>query len=379
VRSRRLLLLTPDFPPATGGIQRLLSEFCTYFTRRGWRISVVAPALWPDDTPHPDTPFALRRTRARWSPRTRFAVLAEMMSVAARTPADIVLAGHVATLPPAAVATARRRPLAAMAYGSELWSPRGARIARLLHRRVGRFIAISNFTKREVERLGIEAERIGVATPGAAIPDPPEDWQQRLAHLGLASHRGRIDPFLLTIARLSDPHKGQDIVIRSMGALVSRYPGLKYVIAGQGDLRDHLERIAAVTGVADAVRFVGGVDEPTKRSLLAGCRALAMPSREARAAGQFEGFGIALVEAGLARRPVIAGNSGGMPEAVIHRETGLLINPLSTVEFADAASLLLDNAALADALGDGGRERALAEFTWERFGERMDRELSALS
>jgi phosphatidyl-myo-inositol dimannoside synthase len=163
-----------------------------------------------------------------------------------------------------------------------------------------------------------------------------------------------------------------------MPALAARHPGLHYVIAGDGPLRSHLERIVTTSGSAHAILMAGAVDEPTKWSLLMGCYALVMPSREAPAAAQFEGFGIAFVEAALAGRPVIAGNSGAIPEVVRHDETGLLVDPRSAAATADAASRLLDDPRLATELGKRARERAVQEFAWERAVERMERTLRGL-
>jgi phosphatidylinositol alpha-1,6-mannosyltransferase len=377
VNTPRLLLLTPDVPPAPGGVQRLLGKFCASLARAGWDVSVVAAAgpgagVWDDAAP-----FGIRRTRAPWGPRTGAAVLAEMVAAGVRTPTDIVLAGHVVSLP-SAVAAARGRPLAVMVYGSELWSPRGRRMVQRFGDRVDSFIAISEFTRGVTEQLGVDRERITVARPGGDLPQPPADWRRRLVRLGVPSNRGDTAPFLVTLARLAEPHKGHDVVIRTMPALVARHPGLHYVIAGDGPLRSHLKRIVATSGSEHAVLMTAAVDEPTKRSLLMGCCALVMPSREAPAAAQFEGFGVALVEAAIAARPVIAGRSGAIPEVVIDGETGLLVDPRSPVAIADAVSRLLDDPRLATELGERARERALREFGWDRFVELVERELRRL-
>jgi phosphatidylinositol alpha-1,6-mannosyltransferase len=265
-----------------------------------------------------------------------------------------------------------------MAYGSELWSPRGRGLVRRFGRRIGRFLAISEFTRRETEKLGVDPQRVCVVRPGGDLPSLPADWRPRLERLGLAGKGGDPEPFLLTVARLAEPHKGQDVVIRSMPALARSYPEVRYVIAGDGPLRDHFRAVAKVSSISHAVLITGMVDELTKRSLLEGCRAFVMPSREAPAAAQFEGFGIAFVEAALAGRPVIAGASGAVPEVVSHGETGLLVDPHNPVAIIDAASRILGDQAFANAMGERARARALREFTWVDAIERMNRELRML-
>ena len=374
--SPRLLLLTPDFPPVHGGIQQMLAEGAAHLSDRGWRVTVVAPSSPGAEAWDRSAPFAVVRTRATWGPRSAPAVLAEMLIAALRIRSDVVLAGHVAVLPPLLVSP-RGAPVAAVVHGSELWSPQGARLVRRVRQRVARFVAVSEFTRGQLEQLGVASTRIRVAHNGGDAPTVPPDWRERLTGLGLPA-APEAPPFLLTIARLAEPHKGQDVVLRALPALVARHPGLRYVVAGDGPLRAHLRRIAATSGVGDALVMTGSVDEPTKAALLAGCRAVVLLSREAPAAAQFEGFGIALVEAAFARRPVIAGRSGGIPEVVRDRETGLLVDPTSPVAFAEAASTLVDDSAYADALGERAQARAQSEFTWTAAGRRMEGALADL-
>ena len=117
--------------------------------------------------------------------------------------------------------------------------------------------------------------------------------------------------------------------------------------------------------------FLGQTDEATRDALFRSCRALVMISREARAAGQFEGFGLVYIEAARAGRPSIAGLAGGAPEVVVDGETGLTVDPDDIVGVVEAALRLLENPAFADELGARARLRAEAEFTWEAASARL--------
>jgi phosphatidylinositol alpha-1,6-mannosyltransferase len=295
-----------------------------------------------------------------------------MLLAGQRAVADLVVAGHILVLP-IALAVAGRRPVATMVYGSDLWSPRAEWIVRRLGGRCERFVAISEFTRHETERLGVTRDRIRVANPGASVASVPEDWSTRLQRLGLRGDDGAAAPFVLTIARLAEPHKGQDVVIRALPAIVARHPGLRYVIAGEGPLRDHFRRIARASGIENSVVITGSVSEATKATLLKQCAALIMVSRESRTASAFEGFGLAFIEAALSRRPVIAGDSGAIPEVVRHGETGLLVDPRSPVATAEAVSLLLDDPGYAEALATAAHARAIREFEWPAAVDRLER------
>jgi phosphatidylinositol alpha-1,6-mannosyltransferase len=293
-----------------------------------------------------------------------------------RAAPDLVVAGHLAVLP-AAAACAGRRPIALMAYGSELWAGWSRPIVGLLRSRVQRVVAISAFTGAECRRLGFED--VVVCAPGAELPDIDEDTSAVLAGFGLlAAPDGDPRPYLLTVARMNEPHKGHELVIRSLPTLLTSVPGLRYVVAGEGPRRRDLYALAMEHGVADSVLFTGEVTAAVKGALLRHCRALVMPSGELREAGEFEGFGLVFIEAALAGRPVIAGRAGGAPDAVVHGRTGLLVDPASAEDFAQAALLLLEDPQLGDRLGAAGRERAVGEYTMLAAAGRVDKVLRGL-
>ena len=366
--SPRLLIATTDFPPSHGGIQRLLHELASRLASR-WRITVVAPAA--DDARGYDeqAPFRVLRTGRDWR-GSPIGVLAEMAAIVLRTRADLLLAGHLNSLPPLFAATPAR-PKVVLVHGSELWAPRTRLLARVLGPRVARTMAVSAFTAGEAARAGLRAEGIVVTPNGAGLAPAP--GQQIVAGLGLGGV-----PFFLTVSRLDEPHKGHDVFLRSLPAVRARHPDVVYVIAGQGPLAPELSRLADRLGVGSAVRMLGAVDEQTKAALLASCRAFVMVSREQRRPALFEGFGIGYIEAALAGRPALGGASGGVADAVVDGQTGLLVDPASVPAVAAAALRLLDDPRLADTLGAQARIRAQRDFTWEVAIGRMERCLESV-
>src|SRR5216117_2362901 len=118
-------------------------------------------------------------------------------------------------------------------------------------------------------------------------------------------------------------------------------------------------------GLADRVRFFGGIDDQALPAFYGLGSVYVGASRRAERLG-FEGFGISLVEASACGLPVVAGDSGGIPEAVRDGETGLLVPSEEPAAFADAISRLLADAALARRLGDNGRRAVEGHFNWDR-------------
>jgi phosphatidylinositol alpha-1,6-mannosyltransferase len=341
-----------------------------------WDLTVVAPAASGAATHDASVPYAVKRTRFAWGGPRSAAVLAEMAMLTRRVQSHMVVAGHLLTIP-SAITAGRDRALVAFLYGSELWAPKAQRVLRAFARRPSGYVAISQFTASIAALEGVPRERIEIVEPGAASLPRPEGWRERLGSLGLTTRYGNVVPFFLTLARLAEPHKGQDLIIRVLAPLLARHPDFRYVIAGDGPLQRSFRQVAQASGVESAVVFAGRVDETTKTALLAGCRALVMPSREAPAAAQFEGFGITYLEAALLGRPSIGGDAGAVPEVVVDGETGLLVDPRDSVALLEAMMRLADDPHLADELGARAQARA-ATFTWDRTANGVDEFLRKL-
>jgi glycosyltransferase involved in cell wall biosynthesis len=157
--------------------------------------------------------------------------------------------------------------------------------------------------------------------------------------------------------------KSIDTLLRAFALFVKKEArAAKLVIAGCGPLRPALERCAEEAGVADRVVWAGFHDDVPR--LMCAFDLFAITSVH-------EGFGLVLVEAMAARRPVVATRAGAIPEVVIHEETGLLAAPQEPQQVADALTRLADPA-LRARLGEAGHRRVMEEFTLERIWAQTD-------
>jgi glycosyltransferase involved in cell wall biosynthesis len=161
-----------------------------------------------------------------------------------------------------------------------------------------------------------------------------------------------------SVGRL-DAMKGHDILLRAIAQL----NGVRGVILGEGQQRPALEQLAIDLGIRDRIDLLGWVDEP--RSYLPAFDIVAFPSRS-------EGFPLAIVEAMLAARPVVATRVGSVAEAVMVGETGLLVEKDDVTGLTSALRRLVDNPALRDRLGQRGREVAVAQFTAQQMAQRYE-------
>jgi phosphatidylinositol alpha-1,6-mannosyltransferase len=108
------------------------------------------------------------------------------------------------------------------------------------------------------------------------------------------------------------------------------------------------------------------------------CDVFVMPSRADLGACDVEGFGIVYLEANACGKPVIAGKSGGIADAVLDGETGLLVPPDSPETLADSICRVLTHEEYAERLGRQGRERAIREFSWDAIADRVDSIMNAV-
>jgi glycogen(starch) synthase len=173
------------------------------------------------------------------------------------------------------------------------------------------------------------------------------------------------EPRLLCIGRLVY-EKGFDLALRAFASIIKRFPCLRLIIASDGPARPALERQAAELGLADVVDFIGWVESDKMPALLNAATIVVMPSRV------IEGFGFVAMEAAMMGRPVVATRSGGLTEAVIEGETGLLVERENSAALADAIASILDRPEVAKKMGQAAQTRAQATFKSEQHVDAFD-------
>jgi glycosyltransferase involved in cell wall biosynthesis len=211
------------------------------------------------------------------------------------------------------------------------------RLKRFTSRRVAAHVAVGHRVARDVESF-VGLPRGSVQAIHNGVPD-----------LELEPVARRDDRLVVGSVGRLDRQKGLDVLLR---ALVD-VPEARLVVVGDGDERGSLESLTADLGLSERVHFAGWSDDP--RRALTSFDIFVLPSR-------FEGFPLAIVEAMLARLPVVATDVGSVREAVADGETGLLVPPEEPKALAMALRALLDDANRRAVLGERGRERAL-EFS----------------
>jgi phosphatidylinositol alpha-1,6-mannosyltransferase len=183
--------------------------------------------------------------------------------------------------------------------------------------------------------------------------------------------------WLLSVARLTR-HKGIDTALQALALLAADYPDLRYAVVGVGEEHESLQEEARQLGVEDRVRFLTEVPDRDLPALYNIAEVYLGVSRLLEQ--RVEGFGISLVEASACGVAVVAGRSGGIPEAVRDGETGILVDAERPEAVADALRRLLDDPTLRRRLGQAGRRAVESFYNWDRVAadlRRIGHELAA--
>ena len=363
----RALVVTNDFPPRPGGIQQFVHALARRLPRD--EVVVYAPRWKRDglfdaaqDFPvvrHPTSlmlpvPDVLRRAR----------------DIAKAEGCDAVWFGASA---PLGLLAQRLRDVGrrvASTHGHEVaWArlPGGRQVLRRVGDTSDVVTYLGEYTRERIAgAFGSRATLVplpsGVDTEAFT---PAADGRAVRRELGLGDR-----PVVVCVSRLV-PRKGQDVLIRALPAIRRRVPGATLLVVGGGPDMPRLQRLAAEAGVAEDVRFTGSVPWSALPDHYAAGDVFAMPCRSRFAGLEVEGLGIVYLEAAATGLPVVAGRSGGAPDAVLDGETGVLVDGRSSQEVADAVSGLLVDRDRATAMGSAGRAWVERAWRWDLLADRL--------
>ncbi|MEU0757478.1 glycosyltransferase family 4 protein [Streptomyces albogriseolus] len=374
----KTLIVTNDFPPRPGGIQAFLHNMAL---RLDPERVVVYASTW-------------KRTRegveatAAFDAEQPFTVVRDRTTMLLPTPAATrravgLLREHGCTsvwfgaaAPLGLMAPALRRAgaerIVATTHGHEAgWAQLPA--ARQLLRRIGEstdtITYLGEYTRSRIARaLTLEAAARMVRLPPGVDEKtfhPGSGGDEVRARLGLTDR-----PVVVCVSRLV-PRKGQDTLIRAMPAILAAEPDAVLLIVGGGPYEKDLRRLAADTGVAASVRFTGAVPWSELPAHYGAGDVFAMPCRTRRGGLDVEGLGIVYLEASATGLPVVAGDSGGAPDAVLDGETGWVVRGDAPAETAERVIALLSDEELRRSMGRRGREWVEEKWRWDLLADEL--------
>jgi phosphatidylinositol alpha-1,6-mannosyltransferase len=375
---RKTLIVTNDFPPRPGGIQAFLHNMALRLdpqrlvvyasTWKRSREGVEATAAF--DAEQPFTVVRDRTTMLLPTPRvTRRAV--GLLREHGCTSVWFGAAAPLGLMAPALRSAGAER-LVATTHGHEAgWAQLPA--ARQLLRRIGdstdTITYLGEYTRSRIAgALSPQAAaRMAQLPPGVDEKTfhPGSGGDEVRARLGLTDR-----PVVVCVSRLVR-RKGQDTLIQAMPRILVAEPDTVLLIVGGGPYEKDLRRLAHDTGVAGSVRFTGPVPWSELPAHYGAGDVFAMPCRTRRGGLDVEGLGIVYLEASATGLPVVAGDSGGAPDAVLDGETGWVVRGGSPAEAADRIITLLGDAELRRRMGERGREWVEEKWRWDLLAEHL--------
>jgi phosphatidylinositol alpha-1,6-mannosyltransferase len=366
---KKILLVTNDFGPRAGGIEtfviglleRIKGHEVTVFTSQQGDTSVY-DQQWIDK-------FGVRVIRDQSKillPSWRVTRAAKKI-VAAKN-IDVVVFGAAAPL--ALMSPSLRKSgvkkIIALTHGHEVW---WAKIFpfRLAIKRIGKNVDhltyLGEFTRQAISKpltRKSATEMVKIA-PGIDtahfIPQP--DAMQKRKELGLQDKK-----IIISVGRLVH-RKGQDNLIQAMPAVLKKIPNAHLLLVGEGPYRKHLEKLVMKSSLEQNVTFAGRIMYDRLPSYLSAADLFAMPSRSRFFGLEVEGLGIVYLEASACGIPVVAGNSGGAPDAVLEGVTGLCVDGTNIEQITAAIVEICSDAERASHMGAAGRNWIVNQWRWD--------------
>lgn len=373
----RLLLLSSEFPPGPGGIGTHAHQVAVHMTRLGWEVSVITAQNYCSEKearefnkkqpfrvvqlhPVPGAPLeALYRYQKasrclkKWNP--------DLMIATGTRPVWLT----------AYLSRKFAKPWVAIGHGTEFGLTRKweKRLTEWAFQAANSVVCVSNFTWKKMLSSGI-VPRSGCVIPNGADGDrfrilPSQEIDDFRTRLKL-NHSF----LLLTVGNVT-PRKGQDIVIRAMPHILKEVPDVHYLIVGIPTKKDDFFKVAKKLNVSDHVHFLGKATSETVVQFLNCCDVFLMTSKHT-SEGDFEGYGIAVVEAALCGKPVIVSANSGLPEAMIDGETGFVVPEGDEISTAEKVVRLLKDENLRRGMGESARLHSYEIQTWEHRAREYD-------
>ena len=367
--SEKILCITNDFGPRAGGIETFViglieklphGSVTVYTSQQG--DTDLYDRGWLDQ-------YGVRVIRDRSkillpTPKVTRAV----KQLIAKERIEVVFFGAAAPL--AVMAGALRKAgvqqIVSLTHGHEVW---WAKLwpfkwaIRYIGNSVDHLTYLGDFTRKEISRSlsANSAAAMVKMAPGidAAHFSPQSSAAQLRETLGIKNKK-----VIVSVGRLVH-RKGQDSLICALPEILQHHSDAHILLIGTGPYLKHLENLAKKFSVQDSITFIGRIQYADLPRYISAGDVFAMPSRSRLAGLEVEGLGIVYLEASACGLPVVAGKSGGAPDAVLEGETGITVDGRDPAEIASAVIYLFDNPIKANEMGQRGREWIISNWRWD--------------
>jgi len=378
---RRSLLIPGDFPPVISGIATYFNEIWQNFPADNCFILAPKDSGWQDFDSSSSLNIIRRKIPTRNTTKAKFlkALLHTFWTILLhiRYKFDIIHCGQVLSsgITGWTMKKLFKIPYVIYVYGSETYrfgdKPLLLKSIKSFLKNADMIIPNSRFTMEEFIGIGIPEEKFDIITPGVDTSRfyPTEKKPDLIKQYDLEDKY-----ILLTVARL-DERKGHDFVIRAVADLKNDFPNIVYLIVGKGREEQNLRSLVAEMGVEDQVIFCGYASDEDLPKYYNLSDTFILLNRQStdnkQLRGDYEGFGIVFLEASACAKPVIAGNFGGIADAIEDGKSGYIIDGTDLKAITNTIRLLIENDAKRDTIGQYGLQRVRNSFDWKTISRKV--------
>ncbi len=372
----RILFLTLDFPPNFGGVANYYYHLCKSLGKKN-EVIVLAPSIIQITNNDIElggvTVLRKKMLSEKIFPKW-LAALFYVWSIVRKKNIDLIIVGHI--LPLGYIALLYkflfRIPYLVCAHGLDILAPQKNEWKFFWLKYILFFskhiITNSNFVKQEVIKIGSFSDKTTTIYPcidkefiDKTVLDTLRECDALRQKYNLVNKK-----IILSIGRLVE-RKGFDVVINALPDVWEKFPDTAYIIIGSGPYKSFLQELAQKvmnnnSKYKDKIIFLDHVPIDDLCLYYNLCDVFIMVPKDM--VDDPEGFGFVFLEANGFKKPVIGSRSGGVPEAIEHESTGLLVNTNNTQETASALLRLLSDKDLREKLGQQGRDRVISKFQW---------------
>ena len=379
----RLLFVSSEFPPGPGGIGTHAYHVALHLTHMGWEVVVISAQDYASAKEIKEfneaQPFQVVHLRQVVGAPLKALYRNSIASswIKDWKPDCLLASGSRAIWLVAWLAQRFQLPWVAVGHGTEfgIASSWERKLIRSSFQQATAVVCVSQYTWQQMLASGIKPQMGRVIPNGADAVMfgilPSKEIEEFRAGLGLNGAN-----LLLTVGNVTE-RKGQDVVIRALPLILEKAPETHYLIAGLPTKEKEFFKLAQQLGVAKNVHFLGRVDNKSLVNLLNSSNIFVMTSRHT-SDGDFEGYGIAVVEAALCGKPAVVSADSGLAEAIVNGETGYGVPEGDEAATSSAILSLIEDKTLMRNMGEAARLRALREQTWELRVREYDKLLRGL-
>lgn len=362
----KYLIFTLEYPPFKGGVGKYYEKLVQYF--EGEVFVLTNPIK--EDIVNRDTSKEIRKLittkwlRPRWLP-----ALKSLYQTLKDKNINHVIVGHILPLGIVTYYLSKKLNfkysivLHGMDFALVMSNLNKHNISKKILKNADKIICANNYTAKLVEMFDESLkDKLSVVNPGvdSSFVRDPKRIEEFKNQYNLKDKK-----ILFSLGRLVK-RKGFDMVIKAMPKALEKEKDLVYLIGGVGPdekyLKEELKKLPEE--MQKKVIFLGKVSDEDRWACLELCDIFIMPSRNID--GDFEGFGIVYLEANLVGKPVIAGDNGGVSDAVLNNVNGLLVDPENLDELTGAIVKLSQDEELRNELGSQGNRMAVESRTWKK-------------